>query len=218
MLNIKRFVVNPFQENCYIVSDDSKECVIIDCGAFYDSERKTIVDYITFNSLIPRHLICTHAHIDHCIGNNTICEEFGLKPEFHGDDERLVDMLPQQSETLMQYTLDFDMPPVGKYLTGNDTITFGNHTLSIIHTPGHTPGGVVYYCKEENTAFSGDTLFRMSIGRTDFYLGDYHAMQRSLNDLLATLPDNTIVYCGHGPQTSIGEEKAMNPYYERLRI
>lgn len=218
MLNIKRFVVNPFQENCYIVSDDSKECVIIDCGAFYDSERKTIVDYITFNSLIPRRLICTHAHIDHCIGNNTIYEEFGLKPEFHGDDERLVDMLPQQSETLMQYTLDFDMPPVGKYLTGNDIITFGNHTLSIIHTPGHTPGGVVYYCKEENTAFSGDTLFRMSIGRTDFYLGDYHAMQRSLNDLLATLPDNTIVYCGHGPQTSIGEEKAMNPYYERLRI
>jgi len=218
MLNIKKIVVNPFQENCYIVSDDSKECMIIDCGAFYDSERKTIVDYITFNSLIPRHLICTHAHIDHCIGNNTIYEEFGLKPEFHGDDERLVDMLPQQSETLMQYTLDFDMPPVGKYLTGNDTITFGNHTLSIIHTPGHTPGGVVYYCKEENTAFSGDTLFRMSIGRTDFYLGDYHAMQRSLNDLLATLPDNTIVYCGHGPQTSIGEEKAMNPYYERLRI
>lgn len=215
MLDIKRFEVNPFQENCYVVSDDSKECVIIDCGAFYDSERKAIVDYIISNGLTPKHLICTHAHIDHSIGNNTIYEKFGLKPELHGDDERLMNMLPQQSEALMQYTLDFDLPPVGKYLTDSDTITFGNHTLSIIHTPGHTPGGIVYYCKEESTAFSGDTLFRMSIGRTDFYLGDYNAMQQSLNTLLTTLPDNTMVYCGHGPQTTIGEEKAMNPYYER---
>lgn len=215
MLNIKRFEVNPFQENCYIVSDDSKECVIIDCGAFYDSEREAITSYITSNGLVPKHLLCTHAHIDHCIGNNTIYERFGLKPELHGGDERLMGMLPQQAKMLMQYTLDFDMPPVGKYLTDNDVIEFGSHSLSIIHTPGHTPGGVVYYCKEENIAFSGDTLFRMSIGRTDFYLGDFNAMQESLNTLLTTLPDNTTVYCGHGPQTSIGDEKAMNPYYER---
>lgn len=189
------------------------ECVIIDCGAFYDEERTALTQYIDSNGLVPRHLLCTHAHIDHCTGNNTIYDKYGLKPEVHGGDKLLMGMLAQQSVMLMQCRLDYEMPPVGRYLTEADVITFGNHRLSIIHTPGHTPGGVVYYCKEENTAFSGDTLFRMSIGRTDFIQGNAHDMQRSLRKLLTTLPQETTVYCGHGPQTTIGDELRMNPYY-----
>jgi len=212
-MQIQRFTVNPFQENCYVVSDESMECVIIDCGAFYDEERTALTQYIDSNGLVPRHLLCTHAHIDHCTGNNTIYDKYGLKPEVHGGDKQLMSMLAQQSVMLMQCRLDYEMPPVGRYLTEADVITFGNHRLSIIHTPGHTPGGVVYYCKEENTAFSGDTLFRMSIGRTDFIQGNAHDMQRSLRKLLTTLPQEATVYCGHGPQTTIGDELRMNPYY-----
>lgn len=212
-MRIERFVVNPFQENCYVVSDDSKECVIIDCGAFFKEERSAIVDYIDKNGLKPQHLLCTHAHIDHCLGNNTIYEHYGLKPEVHGDDEQLIDMLPQQSELLMQYRLDYQMPPVGRYFTERDTIVFGKHKFSIIHTPGHTQGCVFFYCEEEKTAFSGDTLFRMSVGRTDLPTGNHQALMQSLHKVLTTLPHDTTVLCGHGPQTTIADELAMNPYY-----
>lgn len=213
MLNIKKFEVNPIQENCYVVSDDSKECVIIDCGAFYEEERAAITDYIAKNNLTPKHLICTHAHFDHCFGNNTIHEAYGLKPEVHADDDQLMEQLAGQVQMFMQYKLDYDMPPVGKYLRESDTIEFGNHKLSIIHTPGHTPGCVVYYCEEEKVAFSGDTLFRMSIGRTDLPGGNYHQLKQSLHKLFTVLSVDTTVYPGHGPKTTVSEEKAMNPYY-----
>lgn len=212
---IQRFTVNPFQENCYVVSDESKECVIIDCGAFYDEERTALTHYIDSNGLSPRHLLCTHAHIDHCTGNNTIYDRYGLKPEVHGDDEQLMNMLGQQSEMLMRHHLDYDMPPVGRYLCDSDIITFGSHRLSILHTPGHTPGGVMYFCEEENIVFSGDTLFRMSIGRTDFLMGNHADLQQSLRKVFTKLPPTATVLCGHGPQTNIGDEIAMNPYYER---
>lgn len=213
MIDIQKFTVNPFQENCYVVSDESKECVIIDCGAFYKEERAAIINYIDGNNLLPRHLLCTHAHIDHCLGNNTIYDHYHLKPEVHAADEQLMNMLAQQSVMLMQYTLDYDMPPVGQYLSNTDIIAFGTHKLRIINTPGHTPGGVFYYCKEEGVVFSGDTLFRMSIGRTDFLYGDSNAIQKSLHTVLTTLPADTVVLCGHGPQTTIDEERRMNPYY-----
>lgn len=214
MLNIKKFEVNPIQENCYVVSDDSKECVIIDCGAFYEEERAAITDYIAKNNLTPKHLICTHAHFDHCFGNNTIHEAYGLKPEVHADDDQLMEQLAGQVQMFMQYKLNYNMPPVGKYLRESDIIEFGNHKLSIIHTPGHTPGCVVYYCEEEKVAFSGDTLFRMSIGRTDLPGGDYHQLKQSLHKLFTTLPADTVVYPGHGPKTTVADEKAMNPYYK----
>lgn len=213
MIDIQKFTVNPFQENCYVVSDESKECVIIDCGAFYKEERAAIINYIDGNNLVPRHLLCTHAHIDHCLGNNTIYDHYHLKPEVHAADEQLMNMLAQQSVMLMQYTLDYEMPPVGRYLSDTDIITFGTHKLRINNTPGHTPGGVFYYCKEEGVVFSGDTLFRMSIGRTDFLYGDSNAIQKSLHTVLTTLPSDTVVLCGHGPQTTIDEERRMNPYY-----
>lgn len=212
MIIIKRFTCNMLAENCYVVSDDTHEAVIIDCGVMYDDEGTAITQYIRNNSLKPVHLLCTHGHFDHCMGNGLIYRKFGLKPEAHLEDKFLMEKMAQQTSDILGVALPMEVPPVGRYLTDSDTITFGSHTLRILHTPGHTPGGVTYYCKEENSAFSGDTLFRMSIGRTDFERGSYEQIVNSLQHVLGTLPPDTKVYPGHGPETTIADEIRYNPY------
>lgn len=214
MLEIRKFVCNMFQENTYVVSDQTGEAVIIDCGACYDAERRALTAYIDGAGLKPRHLLATHAHIDHNIGNDLIHERYGLKPELHASDERLMSMLDTQANILCGITLDKPLPPVGRYLSEADTIDFGTHSLTLIHTPGHSPGGVFFYCEAEGVAFSGDTLFRGSIGRTDFWGGSMDALMASLRKVTAQLPPETTVYPGHGPQTTIAEEQAHNPYLQ----
>ena len=214
MLNIKRFNCNMLSENCYVVSDDTLECVIIDCGAFYPEEGQAIVGFIRNGSLIPKHLLCTHGHFDHCMGNGYIYRAFGLKPETHIGDEFLMEKMQRQTQDILGVNIDLDVPPTGPYLTEKDVIKFGTHRLQILHTPGNTPGGIVFYCEEERTAFSGDTLFRMSIGRTDFERGSYEQMLDSLHNVVAHLPADTTVYPGHGPQTTIAEELRYNPYFK----
>lgn len=213
-MTIQRFECNMLQENCYIISDETKECVICDCGAYYPAERAAIVDYIRDNGLTPVHLLSTHGHIDHNFGNNTIFDEFGLKPEVHKEDQHLMDMLAEQAETLVGITLDYAMPPVGKYFGDGDEITFGSQRLKVIETPGHSKGSVFFYCPEEAIALSGDTLFRNSIGRTDYLGGSMFQIIQSLR-MICQLPDNTVVYPGHGPQTTIGTELSSNPYLDR---
>lgn len=212
MLNIKRFNCNMLSENCYVVSDDTQECVIIDCGAFYPEEGEAIVGYIRNSGLTPKRLLCTHGHFDHCMGNGYIYRAFDLKPEAHTGDQFLMEKMQGQTSDILGINIDLDVPPVGRYLTDKDIIEFGTHRLQILHTPGHTPGGIIFYCKEERTAFSGDTLFRMSIGRTDFERGSYEQMLDSLHNVVAHLPADTTVYPGHGPQTTIAEELRYNPY------
>ena len=212
MIIVKRFTCNILAENCYVVSDESHEAVIIDCGVMYQEEGTAITQYIRNNGLHPVHLLCTHGHFDHCMGNGLIYREFGLKPEAHIGDQFLMETMQQQTTDILGVALPMEVPPVGRYLTDKDAITFGSHTLRILHTPGHTPGGVTYYCKEEGIAFSGDTLFRMSIGRTDFDGGSYEQIVHSLQKVLAVLPPDTKVYPGHGPETTIADEIRYNPY------
>ena len=212
MITVKRFTCNVLAENCYVVSDESHEAVIIDCGVMYQEEGIAITQYIRDNGLHPLHLLCTHGHFDHCMGNGLIYREFGLKPEAHTGDQFLMETMQQQTTDILGVALPMEVPPVGRYLTDKDAITFGSHTLRILHTPGHTPGGVTYYCKEEGIAFSGDTLFRMSIGRTDFDGGSYEQIVHSLREVLVVLPPNTKVYPGHGPETTIADEIRYNPY------
>lgn len=212
MITVKRFTCNVLAENCYVVSDESHEAVIIDCGVMYQEEGIAITQYIRDNGLHPVHLLCTHGHFDHCMGNGLIYREFGLKPEAHIGDQFLMETMQQQTTDILGVALPMEVPPVGRYLTDKDAITFGSHTLRILHTPGHTPGGVTYYCKEEGIAFSGDTLFRMSIGRTDFDGGSYEQIVHSLREVLAALPPDTKVYPGHGPETTIADEIRYNPY------
>lgn len=211
MMNIRRFVCNMLQENCYVVSDDTRECVIIDCGAFYPEERTAIVDYIRTNQLTPTHLLATHGHLDHNFGNNTIFEEFGLKPEASEQDEYLMNSLVRQGEAMYGLQLEYDFPSVENYLQANQIVTFGNHKLRVLTTPGHSRGCICFVCDAEKVVFTGDTLFRMSIGRTDFEGGSTQQIIDSLHRL-AKLPDETVVYPGHGPQSTIGDEKKYNPY------
>jgi len=212
MLTVKCFTCNMLSENCYVVSDESRDCVIIDCGAYYPEEGQAIVGYIRQQQLTPRHLLCTHGHFDHCMGNGYIFRAFGLKPRAHQDDSFLMEKMEQQTSDILGIPIHLDVPPVGSYLTDSDTITFGSHTWQILHTPGHTPGGIVFYDADEHIAFSGDTLFRMSIGRTDFERGSYADMITSLHMLATQLPADTKIYAGHGPETTMADEIRYNPY------
>ena len=204
--------MNPFQENCFVVSDETGEGIIIDCGAFFNEERRALVNYIKDNGISLKHLVATHGHIDHNFGNNTIYEEFGLKPEVYRDDEYLMGKLNKQAVEFCNYDLGYEMPPVGKYLNKDDTITFGNHSFSVIPTPGHTPGSMFLYCEQEHLAFSPDTLFKTSIGTTDFELGSYNDIKTSLQKIAKLLPPDTTILPGHGPKTTLAYEMQYNPY------
>lgn len=214
MINIERFQCNMLQENCYVVSDDTKECVIIDCGAYFPAERKAIVNYIKEHQFRPVHLLVTHGHLDHNFGNDTLFSEFGLKPECSDLDEALIKGLKQQAESMFQMSLEQEYPSVAHFFDDGEIVRFGNHELEVMPTPGHSRGSVTFYCKEENVAFTGDTLFQGSIGRTDFPGGSMFQIINSLR-LLAQLPDKTRILPGHGNYTSIGEELAHNPYMDR---
>lgn len=214
MLKIQTFEVNPLHENCYVVSDDTKECVIIDCGAFTESEQEAIITYINKNGLKPVHNIGTHGHLDHHFGDAAILSAFNLLPEVSDGDEVLMQHSKEAALQMLGMDLNIDLPAGELRLTENNTISFGSHTFRIIRTPGHSRGSVSFYCAEENVLFTGDTLFKGSIGRTDFPGGSMFQIISSLREL-AQLPDTTIVYPGHGPQTSIGFELAHNPYMDR---
>ena len=215
MLTIQRFSCNMLSENCYIVSDETRQCVIIDCGAFYEEEHEAIANYIAGNQLTPVKLLATHGHADHHFGNGALYRLYGLRPEVAAEDEPLMKTIQEQASQMFMISADLHVPPVGRLLEGDgEAIPFGNHQLTVIETPGHSPGSVAYYCREEGVVFTGDTLFRGSIGRTDLPGGSMMQIIQSLRRL-AQLPDETTVYPGHGEETTIGNEVAHNPYMDR---
>lgn len=211
-MNIKKITCNPLQENCYVVSDDSRECVIIDCGVYYEQERIAIVDYIRDNGLKPVHLLATHGHLDHNFGNDTLYDEFKLQAEVMAEDLYLAEHLPKQAMDYFGMNISEHQPPLGPCLSDGASVRFGTHALQVIHTPGHTPGSVVFWCKEESVAFTGDTLFRMSIGRTDLDGGNWQQMAQSLQKIAAILPADTTIFAGHGPESTMADELQFNPY------
>ena len=214
MINVQVFTCNMLQENCFIISDETKECAIIDCGAFYQEERDMIIDYIKKNQLKPKHLLATHGHLDHNFGNSYVQKEFGLTPKVHHKDKFLMESIKQQAQLLLGLDLTEEQPKDIDYLTKDDIIEFGNQRFTIIETPGHTPGSVFFYNKKEHIAFSGDTIFKRSIGRTDLEGGSMFQMIQTLR-FVSQLPDKTIQYPGHGESTTIGDELSSNPYIDR---
>ena len=212
MITIKTFAFNLLQENTYVVSDDTLECVIIDCGAYYDDERKAITDYIDSQKLNPRHLLATHGHWDHNLGIDTIYNAYGLQVEAAREDDFIISDIPHNFQSIIGAPLRRQYPPVGHFFSPDEIIRFGNHSLQVLKTPGHSPGSVAFYCAEEHTAFTGDTLFRMSVGRTDFEGGSYTDLMNSLVNVLAKLPSDTVILPGHGPQSTIDYELRYNPY------
>lgn len=212
MFTIKTFAFNLLQENTYVVSDDTLECVIIDCGAYYDDERRAITDYIDGLGLTPVHLLATHGHWDHNLGIDTIYQAYGLQVEAAKEDEFIITDIPRNFQSIIGAPLRREYPAVGRFFAPDEVIRFGHHSLQVLKTPGHSPGSVVFYCAEEHTAFTGDTLFRMSVGRTDFDGGSYTQLMSSLANVLAKLPADTVILPGHGPQSTIDYELRYNPY------
>lgn len=213
-MKIQRFQCNMLRENCYVVSDESHECVIIDCGAYYEEERQAINDYIAHQQLKPHRLLSTHGHIDHNWGNAMLYRAYGLHPEIHTNDGQLLNNIALQAKEMFQIDVQEKFPTIGRFFEENERIVFGTHTLQVIETPGHTQGGVCFYCEAEQVLFSGDTLFKGSIGRTDLDGGSMFQMIQSLR-LLAQLPDTVKVFPGHGEATTMGLEVAGNPYMDR---
>lgn len=213
MLDIKNIQCNMLAENCYIVSDESKECVIIDCGAYGSTEEAYIKNYISDNNLKPKAHILTHGHFDHIMGAKWVYETYNLLPTICEMDAETYNGFRKDIESF-GFTVNYDLPPIGHCLNDGDEIHFGNHTFKVIHTPGHSKGCVVYYCAKENVAFTGDTLFRNGIGRTDLPGGNMFQIIQSLRKL-TQLPDDTTVFPGHGNKTTIGYELATNPYLDR---
>ncbi len=212
MLTIEAFVVNMVEENCYVVFDETNEAVIIDCGALTGGEQSGIDKYISDRHLTVRHLLCTHGHFDHVFGNAHVYERYGLQPEMHRGDEDLYRNAAEQVRLILHRTYRDELPAIGKFLQEKDVVRFGAHQFEVIATPGHTQGGVCFYCQQENVLFSGDSLFLHSIGRTDLPGGNGEQLVESLTTKILTLPPETVVYPGHGPATTIGEEQLHNPY------
>lgn len=213
MIKNQLFHANPLEENCYVVSDNTHEAVIIDCGCFSKNDFKPIADYIRAEGLTPVHLLCTHFHFDHVLGLHYAADAYGLQPEGSALDEEIYNATPN----LLNYFLgpndiEYKQVPLGHQLEHNNQICFGNHVLQVIHTPGHSQGSICFYCKEEDTLWSGDTLFCGSIGRTDLPGGNYKQLIDNIHTYLMSLPNATKVYSGHGPATTIGYEKTYNPF------
>ncbi len=209
-MHLHYFTFGQLQENTYILWDETKQCVIIDPGNYNTTENMILLDFILSNQLTPVQLLLTHAHIDHINGNAFIFKQFNLLPIMHFDD---LYFIQNHLKTAKMYQLQVTQSPLPtKFINNTDNITFGNTILKILHTPGHSPGSISFYNETENILISGDVLFQNSIGRTDLPLSKHEDLVNSIQNKLYALPNNTKVYSGHGPYTTIGYEKKHNPF------
>lgn len=211
MITIKSFEFNYFQENTFLLYDDTREAVLIDCGCCRKEEEKELTDFIFENKLTLKHLLCTHLHVDHIFGNGFIYKTYGLKPEANKQD---VEKLPSPDEQAKLFGLrqHVENVPVEKYIVGGEIIKFGTSELQVLTVPGHSPGSVAFYNQKNGFAIVGDALFAGSIGRTDLWGGNQDVLVAAIRDKLLSLPDETVIYPGHGPETRVIDEKFNNPY------
>ena len=210
MLQIKKFTFNPVQENTFVLFDETNECVIIDAGCYFENERKELDQYLSEKQLKPVRLINTHCHFDHIMGITHCRIKYKVPFEIHPDEEILVEHAVDHGDRFGIPMEPVDAPDA--YFKEGDRITFGNSYLEVIEAPGHSPGGVVFYNPEQKILIAGDVLFYGSIGRTDLPGGSYEQLTGNIKTKLLTLPEETVVYCGHGPETTIGFEKNNNPF------
>lgn len=211
-MQITRFVVNMIQENCYLAWDDTHEAVLIDCGAFYPEEQQSITTFIKEHGLKLTHLWNTHGHFDHVFGASYIYKEYGVKIELCEQEKQTYEAATQLMTNGLHLNVPLELAPVGRYFKDGDKLHFGNTTLEVIATPGHTPGGVCFYCAEESVLFSGDSLFRHGIGRCDLPGGNEESLVTALKTRILTLPERVQVLPGHGELSTIAEERRMNAY------
>jgi len=210
-MEIKTFTFNQFLENTIVISDSTNECIIIDPGCYNDEEKKTLKNYITTNNLNPVRLINTHCHIDHILGNNFVFRNWGIDLEINEKDLDLLNNADQIAK-LYGFTNYERSPMPKKFINEDDIINFGISELKVIFTPGHAPGHISLYSEKDNLIISGDVIFQNSIGRTDLPGGDFNTLINSIKNKILSLDDNVIIYCGHGPNTTVGNERRKNPF------
>lgn len=211
MLRVHYFTFNPFQENTYVLwCDQTKEAAIVDAGNSNTQEHRELENYITQNDLVVRQLLNTHAHVDHVLGNAWVLQKWNVPFLLHQADLPVLHSLPQVAS---MYGLPAAASPEPTaFLNDNDEITIGNEKLKVLFVPGHAPGHVAFYHEKQKLLINGDVLFNGSIGRTDLPGGDYETLMKSITEKILTLPADVKVYCGHGPETTVGKEKATNPF------
>ncbi len=210
MINIKKFTFNAFQVNTYVLWSETGESMIIDPGMQTKQEEIEISTFISSNNLKPVILILTHAHIDHIAGCNYIAETYSLPLTAHKDSEHLLKNAAVYG-SLFGVNIE-KVKDIDSFIDESSELKLGNNKLKILHTPGHAVGSVCFYSPVDKFVVTGDVLFNQSIGRTDLPTGDYDVLQKSIWEKLFVLPDETVVYSGHGPETTIGSEKINNPF------
>lgn len=210
MITVNQLVFNGFQVNTYILSDETKECVIIDAANYDQRENQKLADFIENKGLKPVLHINTHCHVDHVLGGAFVEEKYGIGVSIHPDSNGFILKAKEQA---MMYGFNLNkIANISNYINEGDKIKFGNSELDIIYTPGHAAGSICIISHPDEFVITGDVLFQESIGRTDLPTGDFDLLKNNILTKLFTLPDVYTVYPGHGPETSIGHEKGNNPF------
>lgn len=211
MLNIQIFQFNPFSENTYLVFNENKNGYLIDPGNWNERETETLQDFIKENEISIKNILLTHAHIDHVLGLQWAFDTYNVPIKMHEEEKEILDRNPISAKNY-----GFDFKPFNgeiEFLKEGDSIFIDEDELKILFVPGHSPGSVAFYNKVQNLVISGDALFQGSIGRTDLYRGNHSQLIESIKTQLFSLPEETVVYCGHGNTTNIGFEKNHNPFF-----
>lgn len=210
MFVVKAFTFSPVQENTYVLYNEQKQAVLIDPGCYFEEERAELLSFVQQNGLQLQLLLNTHCHLDHVFGNKWVHEEFGLELHLHPNEQQVLDFAPTSG---LMWNLPFDnyTGPL-HFLQEGQKIQVGADELEVLVAPGHSPGHVCFYCRSQGFVIGGDVLFRESIGRTDLPGGNHATLLQSIRNQLFTLPNETLVYSGHGEPTTIGHEKRYNPF------
>ena len=215
-MNLKPFVFNSFGVNGFVLSNDSGDAILIDPSAGSEQEEQALARYIETNHLTVHHLLNTHLHLDHVLGNAFVAKTYGVQPEAHEEDAFMLDLQEEQSE-MFGLPLREPSPALGNYLAEGDTVEIDGIKLQVIHVAGHSPGGIAFFCENPGEVngqknvppllFPGDIIFAGSRGRSDLFGGDEEALVNGIKNKLLTLPKETVVFPGHGPMTTIADEK-----------
>lgn len=210
MYRVKVFIFSPIQENTYVLSNENKHAVIIDPGCYGQDEEDELSGYIESEGLQPVLLLNTHCHLDHVFGNRFVAERWGLVPHIHRLEQKVLEFAPAAG---LMWNMPFDnYQGELKFLEPGDTTGAEGDPLRVLFAPGHSPGSICFHSAEGGFVVSGDVLFRGSVGRTDLPGGNSSTLMASIRDVMYILPDETVVYSGHGDPTTIGEEKRTNPF------
>jgi len=211
-MKIKTFEFNPLGVNTYLLYDETGESVVVDAACFFPEEYNLLLDFLMDNNLVVKHLVNTHLHFDHIFGVNALASRFDLKLQAHRADVVLLENLPLQLQMFGINTETDYRPEIGSFLEEGDLVSFGNQQLKVLHLPGHSPGSIVLCNEKAKKILVGDVLFNGSIGRTDLLGGSFEQLTEGIRTKLFILPDEKEVYPGHGPKTTIGQEREFNPF------